>query len=67
MWRYLLGGFLIVIGLVEILLALNKPLRDELIKNSPVQSVLSSPVYLLLAGVSALIIALPLLLYGWFV
>jgi len=67
MWRYLLAGFLIVTGLIEILLALNKRLRDELIKNSPVQSVLSSPVYLLLAGVSALVIALALLFYDRFV
>jgi hypothetical protein len=67
MWRYLLAGFLIVIGLIEILLVLNKRMRDELIKNSPVQSVLSSPVYLLLAGVSALVIALALLFYDRFV
>jgi hypothetical protein len=67
MWRYLLAGFLIVMGLIEILLALNKRMRDELTKNSPVQSVLSSPVYLLLAGVSALVIALALLFYDRFV
>ena len=67
MWRYLLAGFLIVTGLIEILLALNKRMRDELIKNSPVQSVLSSPIYLLLAGVSALVIALALLFYDRFV
>ena len=67
MWRYLLAGFLIVMGLIEILLALNKRMRDELIKNSPVQSVLGSPVYLLLAGVSALVIALGLLFYDRFV
>jgi hypothetical protein len=62
MWRYLLVGFLILIGLIEILLALHKPLRDELVKNSPIQSALGSPLYLLLAGGSALIIALGLLL-----
>ncbi|MGI9067568.1 MAG: hypothetical protein ACR2HX_14350 [Pyrinomonadaceae bacterium] len=67
MWRYLLAGFLIVMGLIEILLALNKRMRDELIKNSPVQSALGSPVYLLLAGVSALVIALGLLFYDRFV
>lgn len=67
MWRYPLAGFLVVVGLIEILLALNQRIRDELVKNSPIQSALSSPVYLLLAGISALIIAMALLFYDRFV
>lgn len=66
MWRYILAGFLIVIGLIEIVLALHKPMREELVKNSPIQSGLGSPLYLLLAGVSAFVIALVLLLYPRF-
>ena len=66
MWRYVLAGLLLLIGSIEILLALNKSLRDELVKNSPVQSALGSPRYLLLAGVSALIVAIALVSYSLF-
>jgi len=63
MWRYLLVTFLFIIGAIEILLALNKPMRDEIMKNSPIQSTGPTPVFLLLAGASAFIMALGLLFY----
>jgi len=66
MWRYLLVGFLFFMGAIEILLALNKPMRDEILKNSPIQSTRATPRFLLLAGVSAFVIALVLLFYNRF-
>lgn len=66
MWRYVLAAFLILMGVIEILLALNKPIRDEIMKNSPIQSSRATPIYLLLAGVSALGMALALLFYNRF-
>jgi hypothetical protein len=63
MWRYILIAFLFVIGTIEILLALNKSLREEIMKNSPVQSAGPTPVFLLLAGASAFAMALGLLFY----
>ena len=66
MWRYIVAGILIVIGLIEVILALHKPMRDELMRNSPIQAGLASPLYLLLAGGSAFVIALVLILYPRF-
>jgi hypothetical protein len=50
-------------GAVEILLALNKPLRDEIMKNSPIPLTSAAPFYLFFAGISAFVMALGLLLY----
>lgn len=66
MWKYLLAAFLILMGVIEILLALNKPLRDEIMKNSPLQSTRATPLFLSLAGVSAFVMALVLLFYDRF-
>ena len=63
MWRYILIAFLFLIGAIEILLALNKSLRDEIMKNSPVPTTGLNPVFLLLAGASAFVMALGLLFY----
>ena len=63
MWRYVLVAFLILIGVIEIGLALNKPMRDEIMKNSPIRSTRATPTFLLLAGVSAFVMALALLFY----
>ena len=63
MWRYVLAAFLLLIGVIEIGLALNKPMRDEIMKNSPVQSTRATPTFLLLAGASAFVMALALLFY----
>ena len=64
MWRYVLVAFLILIGVIEIGLALNKPMRDEIMKNSPIQSTRATPTFLLLAGVSAFVMAFALLFYN---
>ena len=66
MWRYILAAFLILMGVIEILLALNKPMREEILKNSPIPSPRVTPLFLLLAGVSAFGLALALLFYDRF-
>jgi hypothetical protein len=63
MWRYLLIAFLFFIGAIEVLLALNKSMREEIMKNSPVPLSGPTPVFLLLAGASAFVMALGLLFY----
>ena len=63
MWKYLLAAFLFFIGAIEILLALNTRVRDEIMKNSPIQSSRATPAVLLLAGVSAFVMGLSLLFY----
>lgn len=63
MWKYILAAFLILIGMIELLLVLNKPLRDEIMKNSPIQSTSTTPLFLILAGISAFVMALALLFY----
>ena len=67
MWKYFAAGFLFLIGALEIFLALNGRMREELMKNSPVQSKRTSPVFFLLAGLSAFVMALAILFYNrWF-
>jgi len=63
MWKYILVAFLILIGAIEILLALNAPLREEIMKNSPIQSSRISTSFMWLAGISAFIMAFGLLFY----
>jgi hypothetical protein len=66
MWKYVLAAFLFLMGAIEILLALNKPMRNEIMKNSPVPLSSAAPYYLFFAGLSAFVMALGLLLYNRF-
>jgi len=66
MWRYILASALLLIGIVEIVLALNKGLRETVLQTSPIRSKLAESPALLLAGISALVTAIGLILYGWF-
>ncbi len=66
MWKYIAAAFLFLIGALEILLALNRGLRDEIMKNSPLPLPSATPLYLLLAGLSAFAMALGILLYSRF-
>jgi hypothetical protein len=66
MWRYIFATLLFAVGAIEILLALNERLRDEIMKNSPVPLPSKAPVYFFLAGLSAFVMALGLLLYNRF-
>ncbi|HEY6231148.1 MAG TPA: hypothetical protein VIW64_07785 [Pyrinomonadaceae bacterium] len=67
MWKYIAAGFFVLIGALEILLAFNGRVRDELMKNSPMRSARMSPVLFFLAGVSAFGFAVAILFYNrWF-
>jgi hypothetical protein len=63
MWRYVLAAFLFVIGAIEILLALNKPMREEILKASPIQSTRVKPPFLIMAAASAFFTAFVLIFY----
>jgi hypothetical protein len=66
MWKYILGATLLVIGILEIVLALHKGLREAVLQASPVRSKLTESPVLLLAGVSAIVTAIGILFYGLF-
>jgi hypothetical protein len=66
MWRYIAATLLFLIGALEIILALNGRLRDEIMKNSPVPLSSAAPYYLFFAGLSAFVVALGILLYSRF-
>jgi hypothetical protein len=66
MWKYVLAILLLVVGIVEILLALHKGLRDALMQTSPVRFKQGESSMFLLAGVSALLTGIGILLFGLF-
>ncbi len=66
MWKYIAASFFFVIGIVEILLALNNRLREALMKNSLVRSKRAEPLFLFLAGLSALVMGLGIIFYDSF-
>ena len=65
MWKYILASILLVIGIVEIVLALHAGLREALMKTSPMRVKHAESTMFLLAGISALVMAIGLLFYGW--
>ena len=66
MWKYILAFTLSVIGIFEIVLALNAGLREALMKTSPVRLKAAESSAFLLAGISALVMGLGMLFYGFF-
>ncbi len=64
MFRYIAAGLLIVIGFFEIVLALNRSLREEVVKNSPLPLSPNAPWFFFLAALSAFGIALGILFSG---
>lgn len=64
MWKYFLAFALSVIGIVEIVLALNAGLREALMKTSPVRLKQAESPAFLLAGISALVMGIGILFYG---
>ena len=64
MWKYILAFTLSVIGIVEIVLALNAGLREALMKTSPVRLKHAESSAFLLAGISALVMGIGILFYG---
>ena len=66
MWKYILASALAVIGLLEILLALRRDLREALMQTSPLRFKQAESPAFLLAGISALVMAIGILFYGLF-
>jgi hypothetical protein len=66
MWKYIAATLLFIVGGLEILLALNKRMRDEIMKNSPIPLSSAAPYYLFFAGLSAFVMALGLIFYTRF-
>lgn len=64
MWKYILASAFLVIGIVEIILALNERLRDAVMQTSPVRFKQAESSAFLLAGISALVMGLGILFYG---
>jgi hypothetical protein len=66
MWKYILASTLLVIGIIEIVLALHSGLREAVMRNSPVRSAPAESPALLFAGISALVTGMGILFYGLF-
>jgi hypothetical protein len=66
MWKYILAAILLIIGIVEITLALHGGLRDALMQSSPVRLKQAESSAFLLAGISAIVMGFGFLLYGLF-
>ena len=66
MWKYILASAFLVIGIVEILLALHGGLREALMKTSPLRLKEAESSMFLLAGISALVMGIGILLFGLF-
>ena len=65
MWRYIFASGFLLIGIVEIVLALNERLRDAVMQSSPVRFKHAESSAFLLAGISALVMGLGILFYGF--
>ena len=66
MWKYILAAVLLVIGIVEIVLALHRGLREALMQTSPLRLKQAESSAFLLAGISALVMGIGILCYGLF-
>jgi hypothetical protein len=66
MWKYILASALLVIGIVEIILALHPGLREAVMQTSPLRVKRTESTMFLLAGLSALVMAIGIFFYGLF-
>ena len=66
MWKYILAVTLLVIGILEIVLALHRDLREALMQTSPLRLKQAESPAFLLAGISALVMGIGILVYGLF-
>jgi len=66
MWKYILASVLLVIGILEIVLALHKGLREALMQTSPMRLKQAESPAFLFAGISALAIGIGILFFGLF-
>jgi len=65
-WKYILASFLLVIGILELVLALHRDLREALMQTSPLRLKQAESSAFLLAGISALVMGIGILFYGLF-
>ena len=65
-WKYILASLLLVIGILEIVLALHGGLREALMQTSPLRLKQAESSAFLLAGISALVMGIGILVYGLF-
>ena len=63
MWKYILASALSLIGIFEIVLALNGSLREAVMKTSPVRFKEAESSAFIFAGISALVMG-GILFYG---
>jgi hypothetical protein len=66
MWKYILASILLLMGTVEIVLALHRGLREALMQTSPLRIKHAESPMFLLAGISALVMGIGILFYGLF-
>ena len=66
MWRYILASILTIIGILEIVVALHGGLREALMQTIPVRYKQAESSAFLLAGISALVMAIGLFFFGSF-
>ena len=66
MWKYILAATLLLIGILEIVLALSGDLREALMRTSPVRVKQAESSAFLFAGISALVMGIGILCYGLF-
>lgn len=66
MWKYILASIFLVIGILEIVLALHGGLREAVMQTSPVRLKQAESSAFLFAGISALVIGLGFLFFGLF-
>ena len=66
MWKYILASILLVIGILEIVLALHEGLRDAVMQTSPVRYKQAESSAFLVVGISALVMGIGMLFFGSF-
>ena len=66
MWKYILASILLLIGILEIVLALHGGLREALMQTIPVRVKQAESSAFLLAGISALVMGIGILVSGLF-
>jgi hypothetical protein len=64
MWKYILATPLLLIGILEIVLALHGGLREAVMQTSPIRFKQAESSMFLFAGISALVMGLGILFYG---
>ena len=66
MWKYILASALLLIGILEIVLALHGGLREALMQTIPARFKQGESSAFLIAGISALVMGIGILVSGSF-